>query len=454
MVHLFEWKWTDIAQECEGFLGPRGFSAVQVSPPNEHAVIDGRPWYQRYQPVSYRLESRGGTRQEFIDMVETCRNAGVDIYVDAVINHMAGVLPEGKTSKGSAGSEFSRYRYPDYSYQDFHHCGLNDGDDIGNYQDRDQVQNCELVNLADLDTASDYVQRRIAEYLNDLVEIGVSGFRIDAAKHMAADDVRGILRRVRNAPFIYQEVINQKSEPIQANEYLENGDVTEFQYGLDVARVFREGKIAWFNGAHRLGEDWGYLPSDKAIVFIDNHDNQRGHGGGGRVLTHQEKELYELANIFMLAWPYGYPQVMSSFRFSTADQGPPTGAAQCLGAENFSQAKEGWVCEHRWPRIAAMVDFRNVTDGHFDISDWWSDDNNVIAFGRGPRGYVVINNSPRLITRTFQSSLPGGRYCDILGSSSLGSCVGSIVNVGKDGRFNATVKGHQALAIHIGSKLK
>ena len=29
-VHLFEWKWTDIASECERFLGPYGFSGVQV----------------------------------------------------------------------------------------------------------------------------------------------------------------------------------------------------------------------------------------------------------------------------------------------------------------------------------------------------------------------------------------------------------------------------------------
>lgn len=31
MVHLFEWKWEDIANECERFLGPKGFGGVQVS---------------------------------------------------------------------------------------------------------------------------------------------------------------------------------------------------------------------------------------------------------------------------------------------------------------------------------------------------------------------------------------------------------------------------------------
>lgn len=31
MVHLFEWKWNDIAAECENFLGPKGYAGAQVS---------------------------------------------------------------------------------------------------------------------------------------------------------------------------------------------------------------------------------------------------------------------------------------------------------------------------------------------------------------------------------------------------------------------------------------
>ena len=30
IVHLFEWKWNDIADECENYLAPRGFAGVQV----------------------------------------------------------------------------------------------------------------------------------------------------------------------------------------------------------------------------------------------------------------------------------------------------------------------------------------------------------------------------------------------------------------------------------------
>ena len=76
-VHLFEWRWPDIARECELFLGPKGYKGVQISPPSEHAVITSGgafyPWWQRYQTVSYKLDqSRSGTAAELRDMVTRC----------------------------------------------------------------------------------------------------------------------------------------------------------------------------------------------------------------------------------------------------------------------------------------------------------------------------------------------------------------------------------------------
>ena len=69
-VHLFEWKWTDIARECETYLGPAGFAAVQVSPPSEHAVLGGAPWYQRYQTVSYELTTDRRTGKTSADRLQ------------------------------------------------------------------------------------------------------------------------------------------------------------------------------------------------------------------------------------------------------------------------------------------------------------------------------------------------------------------------------------------------
>lgn len=84
VVHLFEWTWPNIAAECENFLQYYKYGAVQVSPPQEHIVLNkmvngklDRPWWIRYQPVAYNLNSRSGTEQQFIDMVNRCNNVGV-----------------------------------------------------------------------------------------------------------------------------------------------------------------------------------------------------------------------------------------------------------------------------------------------------------------------------------------------------------------------------------------
>jgi hypothetical protein len=53
--------------------------------------------------VSYLLESRSGTRQQFVDMVSRCNAVGVNVLVDLVINHMSG---HGNSGTGSGGSSF------------------------------------------------------------------------------------------------------------------------------------------------------------------------------------------------------------------------------------------------------------------------------------------------------------------------------------------------------------
>ena len=54
-----------------------------------------------------------------------------------------------------------------------------------------------LVGLADLDTESEYVRERIAAYFTDLLSIGFSGFRIDAAKHIYPKSLAAIMAHLK-----------------------------------------------------------------------------------------------------------------------------------------------------------------------------------------------------------------------------------------------------------------
>jgi len=73
-----------------------------------------------------------------------------------------------------------------------------------------------------------------------------------------------------------------------------------------------------------------------------------------------------MAVAFMLAYPYGYPRVMSSFFFDDRDQGPPHDASDNILSPSINSdgsCGNGWVCEHRWRQIFNMVEFRNVVAG-------------------------------------------------------------------------------------------
>lgn len=441
-VQLFEWPWEDIARECEDVLGPAGFAAVQISPPQEHLDWPGSPWWTRYQPISYKLISRSGDENQFKDMVRRCKAAGVDIYVDAVFNHMAGMA--GGT--GIGGSHFSQYQYPGlYADSDFHHCGRNGNDDIVNFSDRFEVQNCELVNLADLKTESTSVQKKIAGYMNSLLQMGVAGFRIDAAKHIPASDIKAIVNRLSGSPYIFQELVLGYNENIQYSEYHANGDVSDYVYPFSLAQAFLNQNL---NSLSRIG--LGPIASSDAIVFLTNHDLERSPSSETLSL-HSNDKLYHLAQVFMLTWPYGYPQVYSGYHFSSFDQGPPIDSQKhtlpILNAAGHCHPQ--WTCEHRNPEVLNLVRFRNKTNSAFSVSHYWSNGSNRIAFARGDLGFVVINSSIGAMTETLSHGLPPGRYCNLLDTSYdpvRNRCAAPIV-IGRGGRTTFNVPALSALVL-------
>lgn len=463
-VHLFEWKWPDIAQECESVLGPAGYEAVQVSPPQEHIVLQGMPWWIRYQPVSYSIgRSRGGTAAEFTAMVNRCRAAGVDIYVDAVINHMTA-----GAGTGTNGTVYTKYNYPGlYTQADFHpSCGIND------YQNAANVQDCELVGLADLNTGAVAVQQKIAGYLVELARLGVAGFRIDAAKHMQPVELDAILDRVNQAlaaesrplPYWFAEVIDHGGEAVRREHYygLAFGtggaaDITEFRYRGVGDKFLGAGGQRLVDLKNFSPAAWNLMPADKAVVFLENHDTQRGTG-----ISYREGTAFRLANVWMLAQPYGYPSVMSSYAFdrsSTAgdDMGPPsTGGAtnDVACAASLEAATIGtWVCEHRDSTILRMVGFRRAVAGT-DLNRWWDNGANAIAFSRGDRGFVAISRETAAVAAAVPSGLSAGTYCDVLTGGKAGAaCAGTSVVVDAAGAVQLSLAANSAIAIHAGTKL-
>ena len=156
------------------------------------------PWWEVYQPVDYNLTSRMGNEAQFQAMVATCRKAGVKVYVDAVINHMTG---QGNVSYGGVELHARTTTPTTRPWTNFHvpagECPSSDGG-IQDFNNLLQVFHCNLLGLEDLRTETDYVETKLAGYLNKLIGYGVSGFRVDAAKHIGQDDLAAIYARLHN----------------------------------------------------------------------------------------------------------------------------------------------------------------------------------------------------------------------------------------------------------------
>lgn len=80
-----------------------------------------------------------------------------------------------------------------------------------------------------------------------------------------------------------------------------------------------------------------------------------------------------MAQAFSLAYPFGIKRIMSSFDFTSNDQGPPAdqfgNIISPMFDENGNCINVGWICEHRWHEIASMVVFMNVV-GNENVTEW------------------------------------------------------------------------------------
>uniref|UniRef100_A0A3Q2FWJ3 alpha-amylase n=1 Tax=Cyprinodon variegatus TaxID=28743 RepID=A0A3Q2FWJ3_CYPVA len=355
IVQLFEWRWSDIAAECERFLAPKGFGGIQVN-----------FWFQ---PLCI------------------CARIGEQMYSTCLVPNV---------KHGGEG-------------------------------------------------------------------VMVWGCSAGAFK------IKGILNQDGYHSILQRHVIDLGGEAISYSEYIHLGRVTEFKYGAKLGNIFRKWNEEKLFYTRTWGEGWGFMSDGNAVVFVDNHDNQRGHGAGGSsIITFWDSKLYKMAVGYMLAHPYGVARIMSSYRWNRnfvngKDQndwmGPPAntnGSTKSVPVNSDQTCGDGWVCEHRWRQITNMVIFRNVVKQQPQIS-WWDNQSNQVAFGRGDLGFIVFNNDDWDLDVTLNTGMSGGTYCDVISGQKDGNkCTGKQIIVSKDGNAHFKISNTDEdpfIAIHAESKL-
>jgi alpha-amylase len=249
-------------------LGQAGYSHVQLSPLQRSTP--GPQWWKRYQPIDSTVIEGLGSEAELRALSQRAHGCGVKVLADVVFNHMANL--SGGDDREDLGA------FPGLGPADFRTppeapgrrpCADTDGGGPGNgYADGNRQRElfCWLGGLPDL-RFTERVRARQRQHLSRLLELGVDGFRFDAAKHLEpavlADHLAFIARRSGGRAWSYLEVIEDADT--RAENYNQLAPVTDFVLYRSLRRAF-----GW-------GGDLRSLPpaavnDRRSVSFARNHD--------------------------------------------------------------------------------------------------------------------------------------------------------------------------------------
>ncbi len=181
ILHAFTWKYNDIASSLNE-IKDAGYRIVQTSPVTQ-PKSNGVKWEYFYQPLSYSIsdDSPLGTKSDLENLCSEAHKLEISIIVDIVFNHMA---TTGLTdSEGFYEVDPQVEKYEPEIYQNrntyFHRIKNPVGSGIVTQQ---------YSGLPDIDTSNEYIQQRSLSLLKECIDVGVDGFRFDAAKHIETPD--------------------------------------------------------------------------------------------------------------------------------------------------------------------------------------------------------------------------------------------------------------------------
>jgi alpha-amylase len=86
IVEFFMWPHSEVEKEC-AMLAKMGYMGAKLYPAQEQVMSyetfsnDLNPWYFAYQPVSYRLQGRMGSRDQLRKAINTCRSLGGTLFL-------------------------------------------------------------------------------------------------------------------------------------------------------------------------------------------------------------------------------------------------------------------------------------------------------------------------------------------------------------------------------------
>lgn len=207
IIHFFNWRLNDIVPNLET-VKKQGFDAIQLNPIQPLKEDGLKEWWMSYQPISFDVGNYFGSKEELEYLCYVCKELGILPFQDVVINHMGSSVNDNFEPHERVDEKLRSN--PDY---------WRIKESVNNWNNRDEViHNC--INLPGLNVYNQDVEDMIVDFLNSLIDLGIEGFRFDAAKSIGlpSEGYRfwpNIIYRLKKyGLFLYGEVIFEENRNI------------------------------------------------------------------------------------------------------------------------------------------------------------------------------------------------------------------------------------------------
>ena len=398
ILHAFDWSYDTVAERAPE-IAAAGYGAVLVTPPLKSPITDQCRWFQRYQPQDFRvIDNCDGNKESFVAMIDSLSDVGVLTYADVVVNHMANERSASTTFPG--GDTLAEYAqnfdywerqrlYGDlsnglFSSQDFHPPGC-----IRNYSDRNEViynricgagDDPGLPDLRDTVPGDNWVLDQRRQYVQALYDLGVRGFRLDAAKHMPSGAIQYFVPDpiAANAQIFAEIITTGGTEDTQYRLFLEpflqslptSFEAYDFPLLHGMINALSMGQpLASLADPHATGYA---LDNQRAITVAVTHDIPYNDVFHYLIMDPIDEEL---AYAYIMGRDGGTPMVFDD----GTTVGPP-----------YGQAHGGrWQGVWNRDRITRMVQFHNHMVG--TTMEILHADSCTLLWRREEKGIVAIN---------------------------------------------------------------
>lgn len=236
ILHLFNWPLKDINYNLDK-IASQNFNAIQINPIQPLKEDGYKEWWMSYQPCSFKIGNIYGSKEELIELCKHAKEKNLMIFADVVCNHMAGsifddLVPHEKVDKNLTNNpNFWKVKK-----------------NIYNWNNRNEVINY-CMNLPGLNLSNKELQKIIIEFLYELLDCGIEGFRFDAAKTIALPEEGNDFFSIINSNFKNMNIFMY-------------GEVIFASYDL----------IEKYSKYIKVLTDYSNNDEDKVVRFVESHD--------------------------------------------------------------------------------------------------------------------------------------------------------------------------------------